>query len=116
MTSIMRFRPAILLVSFVGATVACGASFAQTEQNLSTRKVVNRVAPSYPQIARLMKLKGTVKVEALVANNGTVKSVGIKGGHPVLAQAAADAVRKWKWEPTAHESKEPIEVRFEPEW
>ena len=111
----MRFRTAILLVSAVCGVVTCDISFAQREQILGSRKVVNRVAPGYPPIARFMKLRGTVKVEALVANNGQVKSVGIKGGHPVLAQAAVEAVRKWKWEPAAHETKEPVEVKFEPE-
>jgi membrane protein involved in colicin uptake len=50
-----------------------------------------------------------------VAPNGTVKSLQIKGGHPVLAQAAADAVRKWKWVQATHETKEPVVVKFDPE-
>ena len=62
-----------------------------------------------------MGLEGVVKVEALVASDGSVKSVEIKGGHPVLAQAAANAVRRWRWEPAAHESHEPVELKFSPE-
>jgi TonB family protein len=62
-----------------------------------------------------MRLKGIVRVEAVVGNNGVVRSVGVKGGHPVLAQAAVRAVSKWKWEPASHETKEPVEVRFEPD-
>jgi TonB family protein len=88
-------------------------SFAQQDQS-ENRKVVNRIPPEYPKVARLMGLRGTVKVEALVLANGTVKSVEIKGGHPVLAEAAVDAVRKWKWVPAAHESKEPVTVKFDP--
>ena len=56
-----------------------------------------------------------VKAEAVVAPNGVVKSVEVKGGHPVLVQAAQNAIYKWKWAPAPHETREPIEVRFEPQ-
>jgi TonB-like protein len=62
-----------------------------------------------------MNLKNSVKAEALVAPNGTVKVVEIRGGHPVLVKAAQDAIYKWKWAPASHESREPIEVRFDPQ-
>jgi TonB family protein len=65
-------------------------------------------------MARTMKLKGTVKMDALVAPNGTVKSVEVRGGHPVLVEAAENAIRKWRWQPAAHETREPIEVTFDP--
>ncbi len=55
------------------------------------------------------------KLEVLVATNGTVKSVKVVGGHPLLVQAAERAVQKWKWEAAAHDSTEPIELRFDPE-
>ncbi|MBZ5706155.1 MAG: energy transducer TonB [Acidobacteriia bacterium] len=89
-------------------------SLAQQEQPETKRKVINRVVPLYPEMARTMNLRGNVKVEALVATNGTVKSVEIKGGHPLLVQAAENAIRKWKWEPAGHETREPIEVKFDP--
>jgi TonB family protein len=72
------------------------------------------VAPLFPEIARRLSITGAVKVEALVLPNGAVKSVDIKGGHPLLAQSASDAVRKWKWEPAAHETREVVEIRFDP--
>jgi TonB family protein len=78
------------------------------------RKVMNRVVPSYPELARSMNLKGSVRLEAVVAPNGKVKSVVVRGGHPVLAQAAEDAIYKWKWAPAKHETREPIEVKFDP--
>jgi TonB family protein len=61
-----------------------------------------------------MGLRGNVKVEVVVSPNGTVKSLEVKGGHPMLAQAAADAVRKWRWVPAKSETKEPVIVRFDP--
>jgi TonB family protein len=62
-----------------------------------------------------MNLRGVVKVEAVVSSNGVVKAVEVKGGHPVLVQSAMDAVRKWKWEPASRDSRESVEVRFNPE-
>ena len=56
-----------------------------------------------------------MKAEALVEPNGVVKSVEVKGGHPVLVRAAQDAIYKWKWAPASHETREPIEVKFDPQ-
>jgi TonB family protein len=89
-------------------------SFAQEDVSVGSRKVVNKVMPLYPAWARSMNLRGVVKVEAMVGSNGVVKNVEVKGGHPVLVQSATDAVRKWKWEPASHDSKELVEVRFDP--
>lgn len=80
----------------------------------SARKVVNRVVPAYPDMARSMNLKGNVKVEVVVGPGGAVKSVEIKGGHPVLAKSAENAVFKWKWESAARETRELVEIKFDP--
>jgi TonB family protein len=90
------------------------SSSAQQEP-VAKRRLVDRVAPAYPALAHSMALEGTVKVEALVAADGSVKGVDVKGGHLVLAQAAANAVRRWRWEASAHESHELVELRFSPE-
>jgi len=65
-------------------------------------------------LARTMNLSGTVKLEATVAPNGSVKSVDIKGGNPLLAQSAQSTVRDWKWEKADHETTELLEIRFTP--
>jgi TonB family protein len=83
-------------------------------QEPSKRKLLEHPAPPYPALARGMALEGVVKVDALVAPDGNVKDVNVIGGHPVLAQAAAKAVRQWKWEPSAHESHELVQVKFSP--
>jgi len=83
-------------------------------QDAGKRRIVARVAPVYPELARNMGLEGVVKIDALVGPDGTVKNLEIKGGAPVLVEAAAGAVRKWRWEPAAHESHELVEVKFSP--
>ncbi len=81
----------------------------------AARKLVNQTAPAYPTLARNLALEGVVKVDALVKADGSVKAVDVKGGHPVLAQAAAKAVLNWKWEAAPRDSHEIVEVRFSPE-
>ena len=89
-----------------------GAQQAQSQEG--ARRVKSRCNPSYPDLARKMSLKGTVRIEVVVAPNGTVKQTRIVGGHPVLADAAQDAARKWRFEPTSGESTEVIDFQFEP--
>ena len=60
-----------------------------------------------------MNIRGIVKVEAQVAPNGTVKTVVVKGGHPILVQSAVTAVGHWKFEPSPHDTKELIEIKFD---
>ncbi len=104
-------RSVALLVLLWAAALIPAHSFAQQEEQPVGKR---RIVPSYPQLARTMNLKGTVRIEALVAPNGVVKSVAVKGGHPVLVQAAENAVQKWRWEPATHETHEPIEFSFDP--
>jgi TonB family protein len=78
------------------------------------RKVLKNPKPVYPALARSMNLSGTVKLEATVAPSGAVKSIDIKGGNPLLAQAAQFTVREWKWEKADHETTEFLEIRFTP--
>ncbi len=78
------------------------------------RKLVTRAEPAYPILARKLKLYGAVKVEVLVAADGRVKAADLLGGHPVLAKAALDAIRQWKWEAGTHDSHEIVLVNFNP--
>jgi outer membrane biosynthesis protein TonB len=59
-----------------------------------------------------MHLSGSVKAKAVVQPNGVVKSVNVTGGHPVLVRSAQEAIYKWKWAPSAHETQEPIEIKL----
>jgi TonB family protein len=78
------------------------------------RKCTERVIPSYPELARKTNITGIVKAEALVTADGRVKSVVMKGGNPLLIQAAQHAIYQWKWAPAKHETRETIEIRFDP--
>jgi len=111
----MKVSPFLLVVlALVLSAFPIGPAAAQDDQTAGTRKVIAKVVPSYPEIARSMNLSGTVKLEALVLANGSVKSVEIKGGNPLLVQSAQRAIHDWKWEKLDHESTEEVEFRFHP--
>ncbi len=78
------------------------------------RKVKSKVSPAYPELARHANISGTVKLEATIASNGSVKAVKVLGGHPLLAGAAEDALKKWKYEPSAGETTAVVEFHFNP--
>lgn len=99
----------------LAATLMFASIFSLAQDSASTRRVLIKTAAIYPTIARSMNIRGVAKIEAVVSPNGTVKSVAVKGGHPMLAQSAATAVGHWKFEPAPHETKELIEVKFDPE-
>jgi TonB family protein len=80
-----------------------------------SRKVKTKVAPVYPDLARRMNLIGTVKVLVVVTPNGSVKESKVVGGNPVLANAAVDALKKWKFETASEESSGTVEFKFEPQ-
>lgn len=103
---------ALALVITLTLTLAPGSLPAQ--EHSEARKILTRLAPQYPALAHSMHIQGNVKADVLVAPNGTVKSVQVKGGHPLLAQSAMDALRQWKWEPAAHETHETVELKFTP--
>jgi TonB family protein len=113
MTTLMRRRNAV--GALVLALIILAPDDSKAQESPSVRKVVSRVTPPYPSLARPMHIQGSVKLEAVVAPNGTVKSVGTKGGHPLLVQSAQNAIVQWKWEPAPHETREVVEIRFNPE-
>jgi TonB family protein len=80
-----------------------------------SRKAKNRVAPIYPDVARRMNIVGTVRLAVVVAANGTVKSSKAIGGHPLLVNAAMDAMKRWKFEPAPTESSGVVEFKFQPQ-
>lgn len=110
-----RIAAAVLAV----VTTIAGFGLTQTAAQTSpgdeiNRRAKNKVQPLYPELARKMNIAGTVKIEVTVAPNGTVKEARVIGGHPVLANPALDAAKKWRFEPAPAESVGVIEFKFEP--
>ena len=110
-----RIAAAVLAVVAVVAAFGVSHAGAQTSQGDEiNRRAKSRVQPFYPELARKMSISGTVKIEVTVAPNGTVKEARVVGGHPVLANSALEAAKKWRFEPAPAESTGVIEFKFEP--
>lgn len=98
--------------------LAIGASsclFAQEQETDVARPIKSRIAPVYPELAHKMNLGGTVKLIVTVKPDGTKKSIEVLGGNPVLVNAAEYAVSRWRWVPAPHETREIVQLRFEPQ-
>jgi TonB family protein len=78
----------------------------------TARAVKSRVAPLYPDLARHLRIEGTVVVEAVVDPTGKVTDVKAVTGSKVLSYAAEEAVRKWIFVPASDKSTENVEIKF----
>lgn len=74
-------------------------------------RLVYRVAPTYPPLARQTHTQGVVIIDAVVDEQGNVVEARVTSGAPLLMQAALDAVRKWRYEPT-YLNDEPVPVQL----
>jgi periplasmic protein TonB len=77
--------------------------------NVTAARILNRTPPVYPALARQTRISGTVRLHAIIAKDGTVQQLEVLSGHPLLVQAALDAVRQWRYQPTLLNG-EPVEV------
>ncbi|PYY19579.1 MAG: hypothetical protein DMG60_03780 [Acidobacteria bacterium] len=97
-------------LQILALTVALGiAAMAESAE----RQPVKQSLPEYPAILRKLKIGGTVKLNALVAADGTVKTTTIDGGNPVLAEVACNAVKKWKYSASSQATNVPVEMTFD---
>lgn len=85
--------------------------------NVLEAKLVNRVMPVYPPLARQARISGTVRLEGIISRDGRVVNLRMISGHPLLINAAVEAVRQWVYRPTllngeAVEVIAPIDVHF----
>jgi len=77
--------------------------------NVQAARIINRVQPIYPPLARQTRISGTVRLHAIIGKDGTIQSLEVMNGHPLLQQAALDAVRQWRYQPTLLNG-EPVDV------
>jgi protein TonB len=76
---------------------------------MQSAKLIHKVIPVYPNLARISRISGTVRLQATVSAEGTIEKLEVISGHPILLQAAVDAVRQWIYRPTLLHNM-PVEV------
>ncbi len=77
--------------------------------NVQESKLILKVPPVYPELARKAHVEGTVVIEAIIDEEGNVTGIKVVSGHPFLTRAAEEAVRQWKYSPTVLNG-EPVSV------
>jgi protein TonB len=71
--------------------------------------LIRRVQPEYPQTAKLAHVQGRVVLSAVISKEGRIENVQVLAGHPLLVQAAVEAVKQWRYRPYVL-NDEPVEV------
>jgi TonB family protein len=77
--------------------------------NIAQAKLVRQARPAYPVEAKQARIQGVVQLMAVIAKDGTILSLEVQSGHPMLVPAALEAVRQWVYEPTLLNGN-PVEV------
>jgi periplasmic protein TonB len=72
-------------------------------------KLITKVLLTYPPLARQIRVSGTVRLIGVVGKDGTLQQLRVVSGHPLLIQAALEAVRQWVYQPTILDGR-PVEV------
>jgi protein TonB len=91
------------------ATEPAPAKMVRLGGNVMEAKLVRRILPEYPRLARDMRIAGTVKLVGIVSRDGTVRELKVLEGHPLLVKAAVAAVMQWLYTPTLLNG-EPVDV------
>lgn len=81
----------------------------RVDENAGRASLLQQVRPVYPPLARQARIQGAVVLEAEISKEGTVEKLTVISGHPLLVQAAIDAVKQWKYKPLTL-NNEPVPV------
>jgi len=100
----------------LGAAVLAMALWVGVEnlQAQEGRKVLSNPVPTYPEVAKKMRLVGTVKVQIVIGTDGKIKGTSFIGGHPVLVNAVEETLKNWKYAPGSGETTTQLEFNFHP--
>jgi TonB family protein len=77
---------------------------------VSSGLLLTKIDPVYPAVARQARVQGTVVLQAIIGRDGSIEHLSLVSGHPLLAPAAIDAVKQWKYKPYLLNSV-PVEVQ-----
>ena len=81
----------------------------RVSQGVSQGLLVRKVQPNYPPLARQARIQGSVLLQAEISKDGSIENLRLISGHPMLAPAAIEAVKQWKYKPYFLNG-EPVEV------
>lgn len=109
---VARTRGAIGYVSGSANTDGVKVLAVAPESSRGERILLKRVEPEYPKELQHRGIEGTVRLSLTVSARGSVQSVQVVGGNPILAEAAQKAVREWVYSPSATSSTIEVSIPF----
>jgi TonB family protein len=99
----------LLLIALTSLALSQTQTEVRVDENVMSVHLLKRVPPVYPPLARQARIQGTVILKVLINKSGEVANIQLVSGHPMLAPAAIEAVKQWKYDPYLLNG-EPIEV------
>ena len=102
----------VICLSFLTASLS-PTLHAQKSEKVE-RKLIRQVTPDYPWDLKRASIGGMVRLNVVVSPAGSVNSVLVVGGNPILAECAIKAVKKWKYTPADTETNVRVNVAFDP--
>lgn len=78
------------------------------------RQLVTRIEPEYPETLQRLLIGGTVRLMVTISPKGSVETVQVLGGNPVLAEPAIKAVKQWVYAPSPSRSMQEVSIPFLP--
>jgi protein TonB len=81
----------------------------RVSQGVTQGLLLRKVTPQYPPLAKQARIQGTVVLSALIGKDGSIQNLHVVSGHPMLTNAALEAVKEWKYKPYILNG-EPVEV------
>ena len=99
--------------SIVGSTAAppkmATPQKLRVSSGVAEGNLLRKIEPQYPPMAKVAHIQGDVLLAATISKSGVIENLHVVSGHPILAQAAMDAVKQWKYKPYLLNG-EPVEV------
>jgi len=81
----------------------------RVSQGVTQGLLMRKIQPAYPPLARQARIQGSVLLQAEISKDGSIQNLRLISGHPMLAPAAIEAVKQWKYKPYILNG-EPVEV------
>ena len=89
----------ILSSAAVAVPKAATPTRVRVSQGVSAGLLIRKVQPNYPQLAKQARIQGQVVLQAEISKDGTIQNLQLISGHPMLAPAAIEAVKQWRYKP-----------------
>jgi len=67
---------------------------------VESAKLIFQPKPEYPPLAKMARIQGTVRLDAVISKDGTIQDLKVISGHPLLVKSALEAVQRWRYQPT----------------